>query len=83
MSNKTFYTVFMESVIVGLMLIPFTYLAGYFAKWVTAKPALPDVCSKWNKYYIMEINLFLAGFLFHMVFEYTGLNRLYASKYPL
>ena len=82
MSNKPFTTVFVESVIVGLLLIPFAYLAGYFAKAVTSKPALPDICSKWNKYYIMEINLFLTGFIFHMVFEYFGLNRAYAKNYP-
>lgn len=73
MSNKSFTLILIESVIIGLALIPFTYIAGYIAKFITKKPTLPDVCSKWNEYYIMEVNLFLAGFLLHLAFVYSGL----------
>lgn len=73
MSNKSFTLILIESVIIGLALIPFTYITGYIAKFITKKPTLPDVCSKWNEYYIMEVNLFLAGFLLHLAFVYSGL----------
>jgi hypothetical protein len=79
--TKSFTTVFIEACVVGLLLIPFTYLAGYIAKPLLKKPSLPDICGTWNKYRVMEINLFVAGFLFHMFFEYTGLNKKYVDNY--
>lgn len=69
--------VLLEAIIVGLLLIPCTYITGYLAKELVGKPMLPDVCTEWNKYYIMEINLFLAGMLFHLVAEITGVNEFY------
>jgi multisubunit Na+/H+ antiporter MnhE subunit len=41
---------------------------------------LPDVCKNWNKNYIMEINLFLIGFIAHMLFEMIGANKWYCSN---
>jgi hypothetical protein len=79
--SKPFKTIFIESCVVGLLLIPFAYLAGLIAHKVVAKPSLPDVCSTWNENYIMEVNLFIAGFLFHMVLQYTGVNKYYVDQY--
>ena len=81
MSVKSFLTVLLEACIVGILLIPFTYIAGYLVTIFMKKPSLPEICSTWNKYYIMEINLFVAGFLFHLVSEYSGLNKLYVDNY--
>lgn len=75
------FKVLLEATVVGLLLIPMTYLAGFISKFITKKPALPDICSTWNKYYIMEVNLFIAGFLFHILSEVVGLNRWYAHNY--
>jgi len=33
----------------------------------------------WNKYYIMEIALFLTGFIFHLVCELLGINTWYCK----
>jgi len=82
MSNKALSTVLLEAIFVGILLIPFTYVAGFVASKIASKPSLPDICKSWNKNYIMEINLFLAGFLMHFVFEYIGVNRWYAKTYP-
>lgn len=41
---------------------------------------LPDVCKNWNKNYIMENNLFLIGFIAHMLFEMIGANKWYCSN---
>ena len=71
--------VLVEAIVVGLLLIPFTYIAGALAKRLVGKPALPDICKTWNKYYIMEVNLFLAGFLFHIWAELAGLNKYYVQ----
>ena len=38
---------------------------------------LPKVCNSWNKYYIMEISLFLTNFIIHIFCELVGLNRWY------
>ena len=78
---KSVQKVIIEAVIVGILLIPFAYIAGYIAKSFVKKPSLPEVCSTWNENYIMEINLFIAGFLFHIVLEYAGINRKYAESY--
>ena len=79
--NKPFITVFIEACVVGICLIPFTYLAGLLAQQLVSKPSLPEVCQSWNENYIMEINLFLAGFLFHLVFEYMYINKWYVDNY--
>jgi len=39
--------------------------------------SLPKVCNSWNKYYIMEISLFLTNFIIHIFCELVGLNRWY------
>lgn len=78
---KPIHIIIIEAIVVGLSLIPFVYVTGMVAKLVTKKPALPEICEKWNKYYIMEVNLFLAGFLFHIVFELLGINKWYAKNY--
>lgn len=41
---------------------------------------LPKVCNDWNKYYAMEISLFLTGFLVHLVCEYSGINSWYCTN---
>lgn len=69
----------LESIVFGILLIPTVYIAGYIAKFVTSKPSLPEECSRWNEHYIMEINLFIAGFLFLFVSHLTGLVKYYKS----
>jgi hypothetical protein len=78
---KPFHVIFMEACIVGVCLIGFTYIAGYLARQMVQKPSLPEICSTWNQHRIMEINLFLAGFLFHFMFEYLGINKWYVDHY--
>ena len=80
-SPKSPLTVFLEACFVGVVLIGFTYASGLIARNIVSKPSLPEICSTWNENYIMEVNLFLAGFLFHIVFEYTGINKWYVDNY--
>jgi len=81
MSTKSFQTVLLEAVLVGLLLIPFTFIAGIISKVVTKKPSLPEICKSWNQFYIMEVTLIIAGILFHLVFEYLGINKRYVDSY--
>jgi|688.fasta_scaffold2435483_1 hypothetical protein len=54
---KTFYQAVMfgvVSILIGLILsIIFSFL----------KPKLPDECSNWDEYYIMEVIMFTTGFI--------------------
>ena len=34
----------------------------------------------WNKYYKGEVSLFLIGFLLHLIFEYTKVNKYYCKE---
>lgn len=79
--SKAVSTVLIEAVVVGLVLIPFVYISGFFAKMIVGKPSLPEICSSWNDNYIMEVNLFLAGFLFHIAFQVLGINEWYVQNY--
>lgn len=78
-----------EGIVVGILLILYVYVASWvlsqFSKLsgVSMKPSFTDacksVCETWNDKYVMEKTLFLAGFLFHVSFEYTGFNRRYCD----
>lgn len=61
------------AVLFGFILIPITYLAGFIAKLITQKPSLPEICSTWNEYYIMEITIFFTGILTFLLLYYTQL----------
>lgn len=79
---KSFVTVSIEAAVVGILLILFVYLSRnilIMAGWPIKD--LPLVCQNWNDTNIMEATLFTAGFLFHMVFEYSGLNKMYVDNY--
>jgi hypothetical protein len=71
-----------ESIVVGLILIIFIYIASFILH-VGGYPmiATPDECKKWNNTYIMEASVFLAGMLFHLMAEATGVNEWYARNY--
>jgi len=79
---KSFSTVLLESIFVGVVLILFTYIASFLLRLFNyPKKSLPEICSEWNDFYVMEVSLFVAGFLFHMFFEYTNLNKWYVDNY--
>jgi hypothetical protein len=67
-----------EASIVGILLIIFTYFVSFILHHTEFKPTLPTICNQWNKNHIMEITLFISGFLFHLTFEFLGWNKMYA-----
>ena len=81
MSPKSLKTILIEAIVVGLLLIPFTYIATFVARRVVKSPSLPKICKSWNKFYTMEVTLILAGMLFHIVLEYVGINKMYVDNY--
>jgi len=58
-------------IILGLMLIPITYMISPLAAFITTKPTLDEICKQWNMHYIMEVSLFLAGFVAGFILTIT------------
>jgi hypothetical protein len=72
MSKKPLSLILIEAIIVGLFLIGFVKFVKDFIL-----PYIPNVSGYKN-----DIELYLiAGFLFHIVFEYSGINLWYSKEY--
>ena len=69
----------LEAVIVGVLTVAVGSLVSYLLSLTTTSD-LPANCKNWNKYYIMEIALFLTGFFIHLGCEVTGINRWYCRN---
>lgn len=68
---------FVEAVVVGISVA----LAGVVVTLLgkNKQKKLPAECRNWNENYIMEITLFLIGFMLHLFFEFTGVNSWYCK----
>ena len=73
------YDLIVEAVAVGVMTIIFGNIAGFLIGPLF-KVDLPKVCSTWNKFYTMEITLFVTGVLIHFFCEYTVINKWYCKN---
>lgn len=65
-----------EGISVGIVVV----IIGYFVSIIVGKIMtvdMPRLCREWNKNHIMEICLFITGFLTHVIFELLGLNKWY------
>jgi len=68
----------LEALIVGILVI----IVGNLSVYLVGKQFsvnLPDICDTWNKYYTMEMSLFLTGFLTHIICQLTGINKWYCK----
>jgi hypothetical protein len=70
--------VFIEACIMGLLVMLVGIISGRFVK-PYFKVSLPEICKKWNKKNVMEVSLFMTGFILHILLEITGINKQYAS----
>jgi di/tricarboxylate transporter len=71
--SKTFGLVFLEAFVVGICLVFLVYFINQInivKQLETYIPIKSDV-----------IVLFISGFLFHIIFEYTGINAWYSKNY--
>tara|TARA_B100001758_G_scaffold53652_1_gene44039 strand:- start:12762 stop:13004 length:243 start_codon:yes stop_codon:yes gene_type:complete len=73
------YDLIVEAIIVGVMTIIFGNVSGILISPLF-KVDLPKVCSTWNKFYTMEITLFLTGVLIHLFCEFSGINKWYCKN---
>ena len=70
-SKKEIKSVIIEAIVVGLLLIGVVKLVSdYLLKYI------PDITGNKN----IEL-LFVSGFLFHIICEYTGVNMWYSLEY--
>lgn len=65
---KSNRTVLIEAIVVGLGLIVLYNIVDIISKYIKMD-------------YGMNVNLFISGFLFHIICEYIGLNIWYAKEY--
>ena len=69
----------LEAISVGIITVIIGTIVGFgVGKLFSSK--LPSVCKKWNKNHVMEISLFLTGFLVHLLCEFTGINGWYCKN---
>jgi len=68
-----------EGCVVGIVLFIIGIIITNLFKFIYNNN-LPDIYKNWNENYIMEINLFLIGFIAHMLFEMIGANKWYCSN---
>lgn len=68
----------LEAIIVGIITVVLGYIVGFVTK-PFLEVSLPEACGEWNKNYVMEVNLFLIGFLAHLSMELGGLNTWYCK----
>lgn len=65
-----------EAVVVGVFMILFGYIGSIIAKNLLPKT---ENYENFNKYHVMELALFLAGFLAHLSFQLLGVNKWYCK----
>ncbi len=71
--------IIIEAIVVGIITVIIGNVSGLLVASML-KVNLPEICKDWNKYYTMEITLFLTGFLIHILCELTGINKWYCKN---
>lgn len=66
---KTFYQAVMFGVVTVLLGLILSYIFGFL------KPELPEECSTWDKYYVMEVVLFLTGFILRYLLTNDNITK--------
>lgn len=68
-NTKTFYQAVMFGVVSVLLGLILSYIFGFL------KPELPKECEIWDKYYVMEIVLFLTGFILRYLLTNESIGK--------
>ena len=72
-------TLLKEASFVGILTVLIGSLIGYLFSKLRGT-TVPSPCANWNKNHIMEISLFVTGFILHLICEYTNINKYYCKK---
>ena len=71
---KTFYQAVMFGIISILLGLILSVVFGFL------KPELPEECSEWDKYYVMEVIMFLTGFILRYLMTNQSIGQyMYSS----
>lgn len=71
---KTFYQAVMFGVVAVILGLILSAVFGFL------KPELPEECNEWDKYYVMEVIMFLTGFIIrYMMVNQTICQYMYSS----
>ena len=57
-----------DAFLFALLVVVVGNVVGFFVG-ATLGVDLPPVCKKWNQNYVMEISLFITGFIAYLVFK--------------
>ena len=68
-----------EAGVVGILTVIVGTIVGYILGNMFSNN-LPKICKEWNKNHIMEICLFLTGFILHILCEFSGINKWYCKN---
>lgn len=72
---KIFYQAVMFGVVSILLGLILSMIFGFL------KPELPEECNEWNKYYVMEVIMFLTGFVLRYLMTNETIGQyLYSSN---
>jgi hypothetical protein len=74
-SKKSVIVVLTEAAIVGVGLVLLTHIVKKFDNYLPSIFSIKTTTAK-----LLEI-AFISGMLFHLIFEYTGLNLWYSKEY--
>jgi len=69
-----------EALVVGVATVIIGTLVGFIIGKYFSSSNLPKICKTWNKNHIMEICLFLTGFILHILCEFSGINKWYCKN---
>ena len=64
-----------EAVYAGILAIVFGWIASFIVR-PFFKVSLPEICKEWNKKRVMEVSLFVAGFLGWLTVRCTNVVRI-------
>lgn len=74
--SRTFSIVLIEAIFIGIFFAILGTLMSYIMRYSILFIKVPDQCYNYNKFYILQITLFLTGALGHLFFEYSFLGNL-------
>jgi hypothetical protein len=73
------FHLFKEATFVGIFIMIVGYIVSSLLSRFFTKKHYHSECKDWNKNHIMEIALFLTGFMTHLLCEYFKLNLWYCK----
>lgn len=63
-----YYNLIINALFIGILTVIIGVIVGYvFAKYEILNVYIPDNCSHWNDNHVMEMSLFVTGFILYII----------------